>query len=248
MLYGYEQFPIIVAALIFLLAGFTKGVIGLGLPTVSMGLLTVIMSPAHAASLLIIPSFITNVWQLAAGPRIGGLVRRLWPMMFGIVAGTLAGADVLQSENARQASIGLGIVLVIYAVLDLWSVRFTVLPPAERWLGPVVGAATGVITGMTGVFVIPAVPYLAALGLPKDEFVQALGLSFTVSTVALATALLRGGVFEETMVAASALALAPALAGMMLGGWVRGRVSESAFRRCFLLGLLALGAHLAFRS
>jgi uncharacterized membrane protein YfcA len=86
------------------------------------------------------------------------------------------------------------------------------------------------------------------LGLPKDEFVQALGLSFTVSTIALATALLRGGVFEETMVAASALALAPALAGMMLGGWVRGRVSESAFRRCFLLGLLALGAHLAFRS
>ena len=59
---------VVVATLAFLLAGFVKGVIGLGLPTVSMGLLTLVMPPAKAASLLIVPSFVTNLWQLAAGP------------------------------------------------------------------------------------------------------------------------------------------------------------------------------------
>ncbi|NVZ80096.1 sulfite exporter TauE/SafE family protein, partial [Pseudomonas gingeri] len=51
----------------FLLAGTVKGVIGLGLPTVAMGLLGLAMVPAQAAALLIIPATLTNVWQLAAG-------------------------------------------------------------------------------------------------------------------------------------------------------------------------------------
>ena len=56
----------------------------------------------------------------------------------------------------------------------------------EPILGPIVGAITGLITAATGVFVIPAVPFLQGIGLEKEELVQALGLSFTVSTLALA--------------------------------------------------------------
>jgi hypothetical protein len=63
-----EPLPLIAATLTFLLAGLVKGVIGLGLPTVSMGLLSLVMAPAKAASLLIVPSFVTNVWQLARTP------------------------------------------------------------------------------------------------------------------------------------------------------------------------------------
>jgi uncharacterized protein len=243
-----EPLPIAVAALTFLLAGFVKGVIGLSLPTVAMGLLSVVMAPAQAAALLIVPSFVTNVWQLATGPRFGALARRLWPMMAGVVVGTLAGAGFMQGGHARQAAIGLGVALMAYAVLGLTAMRFAAPPRAERWLGPVIGAVTGLVTAATGVFVIPAVPYLGALGLTKDELIQALGLSFTVSTVALAAALAGGGSFEAGTAGASTLALAPALIGMTVGGWVRGRVSERMFRRCFFLGLLALGAHLASRA
>jgi hypothetical protein len=74
----------------FLFAGLVKGVVGLGLPTVAMGLLGLAMPPVEAAALLLVPSLVTNVWQLLAGPRFGGLLRRLWPMMLGVVAGTLA--------------------------------------------------------------------------------------------------------------------------------------------------------------
>lgn len=245
---SFEPLPLAVAGLTFLLAGFVKGVIGLGLPTVAMGLLSVVMMPAQAAALLIVPSFVTNVWQLAAGPRFGALARRLWPMMAGVVAGTLAGTGLMQGSHAGQAIVGLGVALMIYAVLGLTAIRFAVPPRAEPWLGPAIGAVTGLVTAATGVFVIPAVPYLGALGLAKDDLIQALGLSFTVSTVALAAALAGGGAFELKVAGASALALAPALVGMVVGGWVRSRVSEGVFRRCFFLGLLLLGAHLASRA
>jgi uncharacterized membrane protein YfcA len=248
MPFASEPLPIIFAALTFAFAGFIKGVIGLGLPTVSMGLLTVVMTPAEAASLLIAPSFVTNLWQLVARPRFGALARRLWPMMAGIVLGTLAGAGFMRGDKANQAAVALGVALIAYAVVGLSPLRFSVPPRAEWWLAPIIGAATGLITAATGVFVIPAVPYLGALRFAKNDLIQALGLSFTVSTVALAAALAKSGTFQASTIGASALALAPALLGMVVGGRVRGSVSEKVFRRCFFVGLLALGGHLASRA
>jgi uncharacterized membrane protein YfcA len=232
----------------FVLAGFVKGVIGLGLPTVAIGVLSVVMLPAQAAALLIIPSFVTNVWQLAAGPQLGTLSRRLWPMMAGILAGSWAGATLLGIDLAGGAVVALGVALVAYAALGLSEIRFYVPTQAEGWLAPVIGLASGVVTAATGVFVLPGVPYIQALGLPKDDLVQALGLFFTISTVALAGALLGGGLLDSSILWASALALAAALAGMGIGQKVRGRVSERTFRRCFFAGMLMLGAHLAGRA
>lgn len=232
----------------FLLAGFVKGVIGLGLPTVAMGLLSTGMTPPEAAALLVVPSFVTNVWQLAAGPRLGATARRLWPMMVGIVIGTGAGAGLMQGEGAGWAAAALGLALLAYAIVGLTRLRFVVPPEAEGRLGPVVGAVTGLVTAATGVFVLPAVPYLGALNLPRDDLVQALGLSFTVSTIALAAILAGAGAFQAATAGTSLLALAPALVGMWIGGRVRGQVSEAAFRRWFFLGLLALGTHLSLSA
>jgi hypothetical protein len=243
-----EPVPLAVATLTFLIAGFVKGVIGLGLPTVSMGLLSLVMPPAKAASLLIVPSFVTNVWQLAAGPNFARLARRLWPMLAGIVVGALAGTGLLTGSHAGQAAIALGLLLMLYAGLGLASLRFSISPSAERRLGPIVGLLTGLLTVATGVFAIPVVPYIGALGLGKDELIQALGLSFTVSTIALAAALAGGGAFDLGDAGASTGALAPALLGLAAGGALRGRFSERTFRRVFFGGLLMLGARLASRA
>src|SRR4051794_36438635 len=232
----------------FVLAGLVKGVIGLGLPTVAMGLLGLVMAPAEAAVMLLVPSLVTNVWQLFTGPRFGGLLRRLWPMMLGVVAGTLAGSGVIASPAAHAATAGLGVALLLYGILGLSKPRLRVPPGAEPWAGPLVGAATGLVTGATGVFVIPAVPYLGSLGLERDDLVQALGLSFTMSTFALAGGLALHGALPFATTGTSLLALAPALAGMALGGWLRARVQPPTFRLCFFLGLLVLGGELVWRG
>ena len=201
----------------FLLAGLVKGVIGMGLPTVAMGLLALALPPAEAAAILVVPSLVTNVWQLLAGPRFAALARRLWPMMAAVLLGTIAGAGVLAGNVAGLAKIGLGIALIVYAVVGLAGIRLSVATRHEAWLGPLVGAITGLVTGATGVFVIPAVPYLQAIGLEKDELIQALGLSFTVSTIALAIGLLRVDAWQMGSVWISLLALVPALIGMQAG-------------------------------
>lgn len=235
-------------ALVFVVAGMVKGIIGLGLPTISIGLLAIAMPPAQAAAILVVPSIVTNVWQALAGPALKALVARLWPMMVGTLAGLLLGVGWLTGPGARLASIWLGVVLVIYAVIGLAKVRFVVAPARERLLGPLVGLATGLVTAATGVFVVPAVPYLQAIGLEKEELVQALGLFFLVSTVGLALNLALSGVAAWDLGPLAMVALAAALLGMWVGQRVRARLSQAAFRTAFFLGTLALGAYLATRG
>jgi uncharacterized membrane protein YfcA len=238
---------LVTVSLTFLVAGLVKGVVGLGLPTVAVGLLGIVMAPREAASLLIVPSVVTNVWQLAAGPSFRSLLRRLWPMLIGICFGTLAGAAILPRSLAAYATTALGVALVLYAAIGLGAVRIVVPSRMEWWLSPVVGAATGLVTSATGVFVLPAVPYLQGLGLGKEDLVQALGLAFTISTFSLAASLALDGAFKPDVAAASLYALVPALAGMLLGQWVRSKMRPELFRKIFFAGLLALGAHLSLR-
>jgi len=228
----------------FLLAGTVKGVIGLGLPTVAMGLLGLAMLPAQAAALLIIPSTVTNVWQLAAGGHLLPLLKRLWPMLLLIALGTCLGSMVLGMGGGPLMTRALGAALLLYALSGLFMPAWRVAPLQEVWLGPACGFVTGVITSATGVFVIPAVPYLQALGLQRDELVQALGLSFTVSTLALAGGLFWNGALGGGELGASVLALIPALLGMWFGQWLRQRISALAFKRMFFIGMGALGLHL----
>jgi len=232
----------------FLLAGFVKGAIGLGLPTVAIGLLGLMMTPARAAAILVVPSLITNVWQALAGGGALALARRMWPLLAGICIGTFAGALWLPNGGGGQATAWLGVALAIYAALGLFKVHFKVPLRRETWLGLVMGCLTGAITVATGVFALPGVPYIQALEFDRHKLVQALGLSFTVSTITLALALSHAGELHLSLAGASLTALAAALLGMVLGQIARGRLKPQTFRLWFFLGLLALGLHLALRS
>lgn len=239
---------LIFVSAVFALAGVVKGVIGLGLPTISMGLLAAAMSPVEAAAILLLPSFVTNVWQMIAGPALGTVLRRLWPMMLAVSVATWAGLGLMTGASARFGTMLLGGALVLYAVTGIAAWRPSAPKKWEPILSPLVGAVTGLITAVTGVFVIPAVPYLRALGLDKEELVQALGLSFTVSTLALAVNIGIEGGLQVSMARETFVALVLACTGMWIGQAIRLRLSPTAFRRWFFAGLLLLGLYLVARS
>lgn len=233
---------------VFLLGGLSKGVLGMGLPTITLGLLALAMAPVEAAALLIVPSLVTNFWQMLAGGRFAALCERLWPFLLMLVPSTTLAAGLLTGPLGRHAGLALGIVLLAYGALTLSGRQWKVAPAREKATGAISGAATGLVTGVTGVFVMPAVPYLNAIGLEKDELVQALGISFMVSTAALAVGLGHAGAFDLDAAIASLVALAPALAGMWIGQRVRARLSVATFRRVFFLFVLALGAYLVLKG
>ena len=250
MTFPFDQgyFWLALVGAVFALGGLVKGLIGLGLPTIAMGGLSVAMPPSQAAALLIVPSLVTNLWQVG-GPGLLALLRRLAGLLIGVCVGVGVGSGWLAGAGASAAwpTAGLGLALVAYAGLGLLNWRPVVPAGHERWLSPLIGLATGLVTAATGVFVIPAVPYLQALGLEREALVRALGIAFLVSTIALGVALGQGGALPASTAAASVLALLPALGGMTLGQALRRRIAPEPFRRMFLVGLLLLGLYLASR-
>jgi uncharacterized protein len=240
----FEPLLVVVAA-VFLLAGFIKGVIGLGLPTVSMGLLAVTMQPSHALAIVIVPAVVTNIWQTFVGPYLRDIMRRLWPLMAGTVIGIWLNAGMLTGPYARYGAVVLGVLLVIYAVMGLSTFSFSVARRHEKWIGGIVGVITGMVSAATGVQVIPSMPYMQAIGMEKDELVQALGVFFTVATLGLAFSLTSAGLLTTATALPGAIAMAASFTGMFIGQAVRLRLQAETFRRWFLIAMIFLGLYLA---
>lgn len=232
-------------ALALLLAGFVKGVLGLGLPTVAIGLLATRMPPAQALAIVIVPAIVTNIWQTFAGHYLRDIVRRLWPLMAGTVSGILLGGGLMTGPYARLGTLVLGILLMVYAIIGLRQLHFTVAPAHEKWVGGIVGLITGVISAATGIQVIPSMPFMQAIGMEKDELVQALGVFFTTATLGLAFNLTDAGLLGAATALPGAIAMAGAFIGMAIGQQVRGRMNAVTFRRWFLIAMILLGLYLA---
>jgi uncharacterized membrane protein YfcA len=239
-----EPLLILIAAA-FLLAGFIKGALGLGLPTVAMGLLATSMPPARALAIVIVPAVVTNIWQTFVGPYLRDIIARLWPLMIGTVIGIWLNSGMLTGPYAHFGPIVLGALLVIYAVLGLSKINFHVGRSNEKWLGGIVGLITGAVSATTGVQVLPSMPYLQAIGMEKDELVQALGVFFTVATVTLAFSLTTSGLLTAATALPGAVAMACSFIGMFVGQAARSRMQPEAFRRWFLISMVFLGLYIA---
>ena len=237
---GMNTQALLTVGAVFLAAGLVKGISGMGLPTLSMALLGLAMPPGAAAALMVLPSLITNVAQ-CLGPHGAMLLRRLWTMWLTLVLGVLlCPLPSLGNPDGGHAHIVMGLVLIVYGA---WGLMKPTLPRLDRHplsVGAAAGLVSGLLTATTGVFVMPMVPYLQALRLGKAELLQAMGISFTLATLALAARLGRAG-FSAEQLPASALALAAALAGMWAGGRLLGRLKPIVFQRILYGVFLGLG-------
>ncbi|MGE0845649.1 MAG: sulfite exporter TauE/SafE family protein [Flavobacteriaceae bacterium] len=232
----------------FLLAGVIKGIIGIGLPLVSIGLLTAMIGLKPALAIAAVPIILANAWQATTGGDFRPLFARLWPFMVGLFAFTFVGVWLLASADPHRISSVFGIVLITYSTVSLAG--FQVPPPGrhEKWMTPLFGAVSGVINGLTASYVVPGILYLQALGLPRDRFVQGLGIVLCSGGAALALALGGNGLITRELGLMSLFALLPTFAGLLVGRRIRRRLSEQAFRRVFFLFLLALGVYIIARA
>ena len=235
----YEHWDIFAVALVFLAGGIVMVGIGFGLPTVSFGLMAVWIPVEQAAGILILPVILTNIWQAFFGTALKLIFARLWTLLVGLAAGSTVAAILISEANTDFAAGLLGIMLIVYAVLGLTGARFGVPRRMESVLSPVMGLATGLISGATAIFVIPVVPYLQSIDFArghrgdgnvpddptrakdetmfKDALIQSLGITVLVSTVGLALGLGVNGKLPVSAWIPGAIGTAMAIAGMVGG-------------------------------
>ncbi len=236
------------AIVAFLAAGCVKGVIGLGLPLTAIAVLTTTIGLRDAIPLIVIPVLITNIWQASHGGALGRHFRRFWPLNLLLCAGTWVGTVMLFRIDPWILSLVLGVVIICFALINIFAVTMRVREGSEFWLSPAVGAFSGVLTGVTGSVGAPVAIYFQALGLGKEEFLQAISLSFFLAAMAWIPSLTSEAAFGFEIALTSTAALIPAFAGMWIGRRIRNHLSELYFSRGVFLFLIVIGLNLIRRA
>jgi len=239
------EIKLLVIAGAFLIAGIAKGAIGIGLPPIAIGLMTLAMPLEDSLAIMAIPTLLTNVWQAIYGRGFLPLLRRFWTLAVPAMMALLFVAATLGQLGSTRAAAWLGVMLVLYSAIALLAWRPKVSPQTERWASPLIGLASGAIAGITGVAAVPFLPYMQSLEIDKDDLVQALGILFIFIIGALTLALARQGAFDSTNLAGGIAAIVPTSVGVWLGQKSRDALSPEMFRRVFLVGLLGVGLHMA---
>lgn len=243
-----DTFALTVILFTFLLAGSVKGVIGLGLPTISLGLLSTVLDLTTAMALVIVPSLVTNFMQALTGGNGRMVLERIWPFLLAAAVTIGVGSIALTTVHPVYLTILLGVLLAIYAGANLMGRSISIAPSSETAVGVIAGVFNGIFTGMTGSFVVPGVMYLQAIGLPRDALVQAMGILFSVSTIALAIMLQRMAFLTTDLAVISAVSVIPASVGMLLGRRIRQRQPEHRFRKLFFVSILLLGILIVLKA
>ena len=228
----------------YLVAGFVKGTTGLGFSTTALPFLVLVFGLEASLPLVIAPSVTSNLIVMRSAGHVREMLARFWPLCAGAGPGLLIGLTLLTTLSPTHATTGLGVVLMMYCTFALARPNLHLPMRLARPFFVPVGMANGIFNGLTGSQVMPVVPFLMALHLTPDRFVQASNIFFTTSSVLMAIGLATIGFFPPVTAAVSVAGLLPVFLGVRMGTGVRGLLSARAFRTAVLLVLTVAGASL----
>lgn len=230
------------------LGGLAKGMIGLGLPLVSVPLLSYMMSVREAIALMVIPMVMTNMYQMFNRGRLNVVVSRFWLLLVGLMVGIAVGGYFLTALSTSALEAILGTVVLLSSLMSLLRGTRGIPRHVESWANPTVGFGAGILGGIAGLWGAPLGAYLAALEMDKEDFIASIGVSFSIASVALLITLIAYGAFGLPQWITSGIAALPALAGLFVGQTMRRFVSQEGFRRVVLGTLMITGVLLIYRS
>lgn len=228
----------------FLAGGMIKGILGIGLPLVTVPVIATFTDPLYAISLMFVPAVTSNILQARQAGLSKAIVRKYWMVCVGVIVGTALGTEVLTESDTATAQLFLSVVVVLFCISQLMS---TLPAMSERWrkyVTPVLGSVSGFAGGISGFFGLVLVPFLLSLRLDKESFVATIALLYLSGVSALYLSLGLKGELHFDLVTASALCALPTLLGVSLGARLRRRIEEQLFRRVLIIALLVIALNL----
>lgn len=237
-----------IAFIAFFGGGLVKGATGFGLPLISVSVLSTFLPIDLALALNVIPPVVLNFWQIGGVQAARSVLTRFWPVLLGIPIGTLIGASILATVDQTRLIGGVGVVILLYCVIEFSGVRLHVSPRTEK----PVGTAAGGIAGLTGVLSTingpPLAMYLLAVRADPWLFRSTLGVIFTIGALlnSMTFATLGFLTWERALMAMACVI--PAALGMAAGRRLTATISPERFRLAVLILLVIVGANLLRRA
>jgi uncharacterized membrane protein YfcA len=233
---------------ILVLAGMTKGVLGIGLPLVAIPLLSQVVSVPLAIMTLAVSGIASNGFQAVQGGNLGAVVRRFWPLFLSLTVTMFLAARLLVTLNERKLGFILGSVLLLFTILNQFPRLVQIRVHHERLVSPLVGVVSGILGGISSFYGPPILMYLVALKLPKAFFISAVSTAFFLGALPLMISLMIYGAMGRDELILSAVSTVPVFAGLFVGQTIQKRMPQEAFRKGLMVFLILTGVSLILRA
>jgi uncharacterized membrane protein YfcA len=242
---------IVFAICVTLLAGFIKGATGFALPMIMVSGLATVLPPDVAIAALIVPTVVSNVWQSLRGGGIAAAVTVA--SRFKLYIATLLAVIVITAQMVSMMSqsailLMIGGPIVLLALVLLSGKSFQVSPHTRTVTDMVVGAMSGFLGGLAGIWGPLTVMYLTAMETPKKEQVRVTGVIFGAGAIVLGLSHVQSGLLNAQTLPLSLFMIMPVLIGQTLGNLVQDRLDQQKFKRLTLFVLIVAGLNLVRRG
>jgi len=244
----YDPATLALIAAVMVVAGFVKGVTGLGLPLVSLGLMTIFLPIREVLGIIILPLVLTNIWQVIGVRGTLAPLRRFWPMLVTMLAGLAIGAQLVVVLDASYLYLIVGVMVTVFTALGFLAPTMRLPHRAEVPCGVAIGALAGFCGGVGGIWGPPISMYLLALGLKKDDFIGTVGLVWFLGALPLGLFYTMNGIVGSHNILYSLVACFPAVAGLLVGQCMRRRIPQESFRKVLMATLFLIGLNLIRRA
>lgn len=217
-----------------------KGATGAGLPIIAIPTIAAFYDVRVAVVLLVIPNFVTNVWQINKYKQHD--LNTNFSIHFAVAGIVGAGIGTLLLAHLPLTLLNILIALVVFAYVTLRLLQpefHLAMNVMQKWVF-VAGSSAGVLQGAIGLSSPITITFLHAGRLPRHTFVYIASLFFAgmcLIQLPLQSAL---GLITWELAVYSVLALIPIAIGLPIGEHIGRKLSAVVFDRLILLLLSAL--------
>ncbi len=244
------QDPLLVAiiAAAVMLGGFVKGVVGIGLPIVSVAVLSSVIEAHLALGIIMFPILFTNLWQCLHAGRPLEVLRRFWPLIASMLICVWLGTGLVVRLPGGVLYGLIGVAVVLFTGINYVTPNWRLPARGERWAAPLAGAFSGLLGGLSTIWGPPLVMYFVMIRLSKEDFIRATGLIWFVASVPLLLGYRQNGILDDSTALLSLTACLPSFAGQWVGTWLRARIEQESFRKVLLIVFFLIGLNLIRRA
>ena len=230
----------------FIVSGIIKGFLGLGLPSTAMGLLTLVIEPIHAISVMVAPILFSNIFQYARSSNPYKTYLELRVFASFIIISIFLTSLFITAYPKSLLTIAIGTSMVIFSLNQWFGFKIQIGPSYSFQV--LIGTLSGVLGGLSSIWSPPVAMYLIARDYAKEDFISATGFLFMVGGIPLGLGLYFAGVLTFAIAIQSFVALIFVLIGFRIGEYLRGFVNQHTFRNCVLVAFIILGSRLIYEG
>ena len=247
----YSNLPLLTVVYIlftYFLGGITQGILGVGLITVVISLLSFVIDVKETIALVIIPTIITSFFQMINGNNLKDIIK---DTRYFLVFSTLIivpGVFLLKVLESDLILIFIAILLFMNSSLSL-SNRVVAIPNHQNSIIQVsAGSLNGFIIGLTSIYTMPFVFLLQSLKYNKEKTVQFMGLAFLLYSSMQFISFSYSKLISINTIVPSLIVTLPVIIGFLLGKKIRSFISEKLFKKLFYLMLLLMSGIILINS